>query len=248
MSSPSSEIAFVALAFVFAGFVKGGVGIGLPTVVMGLLCIAMPPAQAAPLMVLPAIATNIWQMLAGPALLALLKRYAAMLVAIFAGTFMTIGLMTRTGAWAQAILGAVLAVYGAYGLWGRRFHFGPRTERWLSPVTGLLTGMLSGATGVFVVPTVPYLTSLRMTTEEFVQSVGILAFACPLALAIALSVTGHYRAEAGMASLLAVLPSLIGLYAGQKLRRRLPAATFMRWFFIAVIALGGYTALRTLKG
>ena len=98
------------------------IGIGLPTVVMGLLSIVMPPAQAAALMVLPAIATNIWQMAAGPALGALLRRFAWLIVAVFVGTFATIGLMTKTGAFAQAALGAVLAAYGAYGLLARRFH------------------------------------------------------------------------------------------------------------------------------
>src|SRR5438445_722449 len=82
----------------------------------------------------------------------------------------TIGLMTKTGAFAQAALGAVLAAYGAYGLLARRFQVERASERWLSPLIGLVTGSLSGATGVFVIPTVPYLTSLKMTSEELVQS------------------------------------------------------------------------------
>ncbi len=182
MAEGPAPLLFIALAFLFAGFIKGAIGIGLPTVVMGLLSIVMPPAQAAALMVLPAIATNIWQMAAGPALAALLRRFAWMIVAIFIGTFATIGLMTKTGAFAQTALGIVLAAYGAYGLFARRFEVKRASERWLSPLIGLCTGMLSGATGVFVIPTVPYLTSIRMNSEELVQSIGITAFVCPLAL------------------------------------------------------------------
>ena len=237
---------FIGIAFLAAGFVKGAIGVGLPTVVMGLLSIVMPPAQAAALMVLPAIGTNIWQMLAGPALGRLARRLAGMIVGVFIGTFATIGLMTRSAAGASAALGLVLAAYGAYALFARRFEVDPRHERWTSPLVGLVTGMISGATGVFVIPTVPYLTALRMEREELVQSIGISAFVCPLAITLALLAHGRYNAELAGSSALALVPALAGMYVGQRIRRRLPAATFMRWFFIGLIALGGYMFARTL--
>ena len=39
----------VVLTFLLAGAVKGVIGLGLPTIAMGLLGLAMPPAQAAAL-------------------------------------------------------------------------------------------------------------------------------------------------------------------------------------------------------
>ena len=42
-------IPLIALTFLLAGFVKGVVGLGLPTVSVGLLGLAMPPMQAAAL-------------------------------------------------------------------------------------------------------------------------------------------------------------------------------------------------------
>jgi len=240
------SFAFVGVAFLLAGFVKGAIGVGLPTLVMGLLSIVMPPAQAAGLMVLPAIGTNIWQMLAGPALARLVRRLAGMIVAIFIGTFATISLMTRSASGASVALGLVLAAYGAYALVARRFEVEPRHERWASPAVGLVTGMISGATGVFVIPTVPYLTALRMEREELVQSIGISAFVCPLAITLALLSHGRYGAALAGGSLLALFPALAGMYVGQRIRRRLPAATFMRWFFVGLIALGGYMFVRAL--
>lgn len=244
--APAEQLAYIAVAFLAAGFIKGAVGVGLPTVVVGLLSIVMPPAQAAAMMVLPAIATNMWQMLGGPALARLLRRFAWMNVAVFAGTFSTIGLMTTTGPGAGAVLGLALAAYGAYGLFGRRFHVGERAERWLSPLVGLCAGMLSGATGVFVIPTMPYLTSLRMDAEELVQAIGIFAFVCPLALVLALAANDAYRADVAGTSFLALAPAFAGMYVGQRLRRRLAAETFMRWFFIAMVALGGYMFYRSI--
>ncbi|MFN2645132.1 MAG: sulfite exporter TauE/SafE family protein [Burkholderiales bacterium] len=234
------------MAFLVAGWVKGAIGVGLPTVVMGILSTVMAPAQAAAFMVLPAIGTNIWQMLAGPALAKLLRRFALMIVAVFVGTFTTIGLMTQSAAGASAALGAVLAAYGLYGLFAPRFEVPARHERWTSPLVGLATGAISGATGVFVIPTVPYLTSLRMTSEELVQSIGISAFVCPLALTLALAVHGRYGGGAATASFAALFPALAGMYIGQRVRRRLPAPTFMRWFFIGLVALGGYMFARAI--
>ena len=55
----------IALAFLLAGFIKGVIGLGLPTVSMGLLAVTMPPAQAIAIVIVPAIVTNIWQTFVG---------------------------------------------------------------------------------------------------------------------------------------------------------------------------------------
>ena len=56
----------VTATFLLAGFVKGVVGLGLPTVAMGLLTLVLAPSQAAALLIVPSFVTNIWQLLAGP--------------------------------------------------------------------------------------------------------------------------------------------------------------------------------------
>src|SRR5438128_4435296 len=45
--------------FLLAGMIKGVIGLGLPTIAMGLLGLAMVPAQAAALLIIPATLTNI---------------------------------------------------------------------------------------------------------------------------------------------------------------------------------------------
>jgi len=75
MSHAAIVVAIVAGTFLFAGLVKGILGMGLPTLAMGLLSVAMPPAEAAAIAVIPTVITNIWQMVAGPALAALLRRF-----------------------------------------------------------------------------------------------------------------------------------------------------------------------------
>jgi hypothetical protein len=50
---PDEKIVFIAAAFALAGLAKGVIGLGLPTISMGLLAIVMTPLQAAAILVLP---------------------------------------------------------------------------------------------------------------------------------------------------------------------------------------------------
>ena len=236
----------IAAIFLLAGSIKGVLGLGLPTVAMGLLSVVMTPAQAASIVVIPALVTNIWQVAVGPALLSLVRRFVWMIVATVIGTFSTIGFLTASpGSTAIGVLGAVLAAYGIYGLAGPKFDVDARWERWLSPIVGFVTGMLNGATGVFVIPAAPYLASLRLDKEELVQSLGINAFVCPLALAAALIVQGQLSMSIVAESwVVALLFSLAGMYFGLLVRRRAAEQVFRRGFFIGLLALGTYMCLR----
>src|SRR5687767_2243202 len=134
MHEPVSVLAFASLAFALAGLVKGVIGLGLPTVAIGLLALMMAPAQAAALLVVPAFVTNIWQA-AGGRFAALFRRMWPLLLGICAGTWAGAGLLTADGgSWAQIGLGVVLAVYGMLGLTSVELLVPARLEPWLSPV------------------------------------------------------------------------------------------------------------------
>ena len=55
----------VVFAFCIAGFVKGMVGLGLPTVSLGLLSLFVDLPTAMALLVMPSLLTNIWQAIVG---------------------------------------------------------------------------------------------------------------------------------------------------------------------------------------
>ena len=64
MADPNLLI-MVGMVFCIAGFVKGMVGLGLPTVSLGLLSIIVDLPTAMALLVMTSLATNVWQALAG---------------------------------------------------------------------------------------------------------------------------------------------------------------------------------------
>lgn len=234
----------VVLTFVLAGTVKGVIGLGLPTVAMGLLGLAMSPAQAAALLVVPSTVTNLWQLAAGGHLRALLRRLWPMQLMIFIGTLLgSVWLGIDSGAWAAHALGAALLVYALYGLCHPGLHLAPRHERWLGPLCGLVTGIITAATGVFVIPAVPYLQALGLHREQMVQALGLSFTVSTLALAVGLAGQGALGGEALGASLVVLIPALLGMWLGQCLRQRISAVLFKRCFFIGLALLGAHLAL-----
>jgi uncharacterized membrane protein YfcA len=231
----------VVITFLLAGTVKGVIGLGLPTIAMGLLGLSMPPAQAAALLIVPSTLTNLWQLAAGGHLLALLRRLGPMLAMIFVGTLAgSAWLGINSGPWAVHALGAALVAYAVYGLIGPGLSVAHRREWWLGPICGLVTGVVTAATGVFVMPAVPYLQSLGLNRDEMIQALGLAFTVSTVALALGLAGQDALGGQALGASLLMLAPALVGMLAGQWLRQRISAALFKRCFFIGLAVLGGH--------
>jgi uncharacterized protein len=246
MQELSGIVAIVGSTFLAAGLVKGVVGMGLPVVAMALLGLMMPPAEAVSLLVVPSVVTNVWQLYAGPRLGAVARRFATMMVAICAGIPLGIGLLLTRDAHATAALGAVLVAYGAIGLAAPQFAIPDRAERWCSPLIGFVTGAVTGATGVGAIPLAPYLSSLDLDKEEMIQALGLSFTVSMLALAVGLALEGRFHATVAGGSLLALLPALAGMALGQRIRERMSATAFRRWFFAGLLALGVYMVVRAL--
>lgn len=237
-------LTFVFATFLLGGFVKGVVGLGLPTIAIGLLSVAMPPAQAAALLIVPSLATNVWQA-AGSGLGGIFRRLWTMMLGVVAGTLATAGILTGESSGLAALaLGATLIVYAVFALTGFRLVVPSQHERWMSPVAGLATGLVTGATGIFVIPAVPYLQALGFDKNELVQALGLSFLISTVSLAIALSMGNALDAGTAGTSLLALIPALAGMAIGQWVRSLISTTVFKRFFFIGLLLLGAHLVLR----
>ncbi|OXC92051.1 hypothetical protein BMR85_001830 [Achromobacter sp. KAs 3-5] len=124
----------------------------------------------------------------------------------------------------------------------------PRHEPWLGIAAGAVTGVITAATGVFVIPAVPYLQALNLDKNALIQAMGISFTVSTAALAAGLWLNGGYTAGAASASLLMLLPALAGMALGQRLRNRMSARTFKLCFMVSLALLGAYQAGRGLLG
>ncbi|WP_311970719.1 sulfite exporter TauE/SafE family protein [Pseudomonas baltica] len=229
----------VLATFFAAGTVKGVIGLGLPSVSMGLLGLAMAPVQAAALLIVPATLTNIWQVAFGGHFRSVGLRLWPMQLGIVLGTVLgTLWFGLGSGTGMARALGAALLIYALAGLAAPALRIARRWEVGVGPLCGLLTGAISAGTGVFVIPAVPYLGALGLHRDELVQALGLSFTVSTLALAGGL--LWHQQlgtAELG-ASVLAVVPALLGMLAGQWLRGRINGLWFRRIFFVGMGALG----------
>lgn len=239
------DILAIALVFLLAGFVKGVIGLGLPTIAMGLLGLWLAPAQAAVLLTVPGLVTNLVQM-RGPAFLPLLHRLRWMLVGVVAGTAAGFWLWGGLGGrWASIGLALALMAYAALGLATVRPVLSPPAARRLAFPTGAATGAITAATGVFMLPLAPWLQANQLPRDDMVQALGIALFVSALSLGVALWWTGGFTGGAGWGSVLALLPALGGQWLGARLRRVLPEAAFRQVFFLGILALGAHLLWRS---
>jgi uncharacterized membrane protein YfcA len=233
----------VAVVFVVAGTVKGVLGGGLPSISIGLLSVVIPIPVAAALVVAPSFAANIWQSF-GSHFLPLLRRLWLMLAGICVGAWLGAGLMTGAYAeWAQVGLGLSLAIYAAIGLFKLRMSLPRASESWLAPVVGIATGFIAAGTGVFVIPSGPYLQAIGLRKNEMVQALGITFTVSTVVLGGVVAHAGVVNRDLLIPTVVALAASLAGMWIGQKLRFRLPEETFRKWFFVGLLLLGAHLAL-----
>ena len=234
---------FIAAALLLAGFVKGVVGLGLPTVSIGLLAVAMQPSRAIAIVIVPAIVTNIWQTFAGPHLRDIIRRLWPLMAGTVIGIWLNAGMLSGPYArYGGVVLGVLLVIYAIVGLSKFNFSVARSNEKWIGGIVGLVTGMVSAATGVQVVPSMPFMQAIGMEKDELVQALGVFFTVATLALAFTLTSAGLLSASTALPGVVAMASAFAGMFIGQVVRSRMQPEAFRRWFLIAMILLGLYLA------
>ena len=239
-------IALVAAAFFAAGSVKGLIGVGLPTVSIAILINAMPLREAITLIIAPAVISNVVQALTGGHALALTRRFWLLCAFTVIFTWVGVGVLANSDQkLMSAIFGVVLTIYALIGLFRPAPPQLGAAERWLSPIVGVINGLINGLTGSYMMPSVIYFQSLGLKKDELIQAMGIFFLVAGTALGVSLAgqkvmSPGQIAVSAG-----ALAPALAGYYFGQTLRRRLSEERFRQVFFVGLLLLGLYTIART---
>ena len=240
--------ALIAATFFVAGAVKGTLGLGLPTIVLGVLAAPLGLKEAIGFMLLPSLCANIWQGLVGGAFITLLRRFWAFFLVAILG--IAIGVAILAGGRDEALLGVlglVLCIYTGLNLSGRKFSPPPpERERWYSPIAGGLGGVMFGMTGVFIIPGILYLQALGLTRDVLIQAMGISFIIITVAIAIFMSGFRILDGTQVLISAFAILPMAAGLALGRYYRHRIPEAKFARVIMIALFLNGLHLIARAV--
>ena len=247
MFEPSTVIVILG-TFLFAGMVKGIIGLGLPTISLALLTIATSLPTSMALLLVPSLVTNIWQAAVGGKFREILTRlWPLFLTAAFTVWFGVLVLSSVELTLLSALLGALLMIYAVINLSGYRFNLNTRHEWWVGFLAGSVNGILTGMTGSFVVPGVFYLQSIGLRRDMLIQSMGILFTVSTLALMFSLHGNEFLNLELGIWSSFSVVPAIFGMAIGQRIRKGLSEKTFRKLFFLIILAIGTYIVVTAMQ-
>ncbi len=246
MWSPET-LGILIFTFVVAGLVKGVTGMGLPTVALAILAAIFDLAEAMVLMLVPSLVTNIWQAFAGNALIDILRRQWLLLVT---GSLVTIilGIFSTSvdTAYLLILLGAVLCLYSVFSLLTPQLNLSATGTGWLPAAMGAIAGTITGLTGTFVVPAVPYFQALGLRPHVLIQTMGVWFTLATLSLGVGLNTNGNLTGEFIQLSTFAIAPALAGMWIGQRVRNKLPEQKFRTIFFLTLFVLGLYIAFKAI--
>ena len=238
-------VAFVA--FIFAGFVKGVLGFGFPVIALVVLTLAIGLFDALAIIVIPTLATNLLQALSGGYLREIFRRmglyFLAAMICILASSFFiaTVNVNLLTG-----LLGLVLCIFSLTRLFDVHISVRARHEPVLSVILGAINGALTGFTGSFMVPSILYMQALGFERDMLVQAMGVFFGLSTLMLAVSLGRNDLISTDQALMSVVALLPSFIGVFAGRWVRQQVNEEYFQRIFLAAILLLGAYIVVRSL--
>ena len=144
------------------------------------------------------------------------------------------------------ILGVMLVVYAFVGLGKFNFKVAHRDEKWIGGIVGLVTGVISAATGVQVIPSMPFMQAIGMEKDELVQALGVFFTVATVALAFNITAAGLLTAATALPGAIAMVASFAGMFIGQAVRSRMqpddhlrPDAHDQEHRRVAYISMGG---------
>ena len=237
--------AALALALL-AGVVKGMTGFALPMILISGLGSFLSPELALAGMILPALATNLFQAFRQGSRAAFQSarthwRYVATMLAFLALASQVV--LSIPAGLLFLILGVTITSFASLQLAGWRPKVSARHRRPTEIGTGAVAGFLGGLTGTWGPPTVLYLTALGVPRTEHVRIQGAVYGTGAVMLTLAHLQSGVLSGVGLNMSIVLVLPALAGVAIGFSIQDRLNQERF-RTLILAVLVLAGLNLVR----
>ena len=236
----------VAAAFFAGGFVKGAIGFALPLVAVTGAASVMPAAAAVATAILPILVSNLLQVRRdglGP-MRETMRRFWPMNLMLVLLLCLSAPLLPEVDERTFfLVLGASVGSFSALQLIGWRPEVAPEMELGVGLGVGALSGVFAGLTGIWGPPLILYLVALRLPKLEQIRAAAFSFLCGSLTLAPAHLFTGVLNAQTGMLSALAIIPTLLGMAAGQAIQDRLNVELFRR-LTLTVLFLSALNLLR----
>ena len=244
--SPAAFL-FAAAVLFAGGMVKGILGIALPLVGIPLLTFIMPVQSAIAVMAAPVLMSNLQQLHQATGRRAILKRLWPLLVALVTGIVVGVHLLAGSDPEIILLLLAVaIVVFVAINFFAPRLVMPPRLEKPLGLLAGGVGGLFGGMTSIYGPPIILYVLSMRPSRETFIAYMAVILITGTIPLYSALAVYGILGWEEGLFSLLLVLPVLLGMALGRRLRGLIPEESFRLVIMLMLLVISANLVRKAL--
>ncbi len=238
---PSQDVGVTLVilgAFLFAGIVKGFLGIGLPPAAMVILTLVIDTPTAISLLTLPIIFTNLFQYLRCENRVDIAKKYwligLSLMVSIF---FTSLFIMSFPKSIISITIGFAMMLFSLSQMVGTKISFGAGSIWHLA--VGLFAGLLGGLSSIWSPPVAMYLLARRVSKVEFIGATGFLFLSGSVPLAIGLGFAGVLTKDTILHSLMGLIAVLVGFWIGEWLRYHVKQESFRRIVLWAFLIMGG---------
>jgi uncharacterized membrane protein YfcA len=240
-----SAIIYAVAGLIAAGIIKGATGIGYSSCALPFLVATVGLKPALALLVVPAMASNIMVVFSAGHLRTTVRDFWPLYVATLPGIVLGIcALSALDQQLATKLLGGLIVTYGVQSLLQPSFQLGSAFARSLRVPVGLLSGFFTGLTGSQVMPLMPYMLSLDLSSQQLVQAVNLAVITASLFLGVCLMAFRIVQADVLALSILAVVPALIGVQAGALCRAHIGDRQFRALVVIVLTAIGAALIIR----
>jgi len=242
---PPSVIFYCACALFAGGLFKGVAGIGLPLVGVPLLTAALSLKEAVAVLVMPLVFSNLVQSFEGGLFRPVLRRFWPIHLTLFVTIVIsTQALVAVPERYLFGVIGILLVVVPCIAHLFPGIRLREREERWLGPLTGIVSGLVGGVSSYYGPLLLLYVMWLRLPKAVFVVAVSQMYTVGSLGLALGLLTFDVASPGQFGVSALACAPALAGLLLGQRVRLRLSERRFSRLILAVYLVTGASFLLR----
>jgi uncharacterized protein len=237
----------VAVALLFAAFVKGTTGFGFPLIATPTVALLLDIRTAVTILIIPNLVMDTAQVFRGGFPFAVLRRFAWFFVLTVIGVFLGTKVLVTLPLWTLNLcLGVMVLIFVVSSWLPFEFTVSSRLEKILSLPIGFISGFLNGMTNAAGPGLAIYLYSLKLSKVEFIKSIATIFIITKLSQLIAVSTWNLFNRSTLSLSLEVTLFVLLGFYGGLKIQDRVNQHTFNRGLMALLFIIGATLVVRAL--
>jgi uncharacterized protein len=236
---PASIMAALVCSLIVAGLLKGTIGVGMPIVALPLLSLFIDVKSAAMLLSMPLILSNLPQALEGGKTGRCLLQLTPVLLGMVPGLLFGVRVLLALDAnVAKMIAGLVLIAVAGVTLLAPKLQLPSRLVLPAGIAFGFFGGILGGIAAMAGPLVFIFMLAKGLRGQAFTKEASLYLVVSSGLLATFLTASRQFDWLDLLVSTAAMLPIMLGMYAGQRMRDKIAPETFKKLVLIAVIAAG----------